>query len=266
MNGRLLLLNILLGAAVIGVGLKLNANYQADQAKRAAFLRRNASPADISAHAPAEGAKPLQAASYLQVAQQMLFSKDRNPNVIIEIEPVAAPPPPPPVPPFPAASGMMKFGSDVIVMLSDSGKQKGYRLGDSVGPFKLSAIKDEELTFEWNGQTFKKTLTELKKLTPATPLAEAKPGTVPVGAATSTPTSVTVIGVNGQPVTNNATPKDKYVDSIKPPSGPGVLAGYGRDRGCDPNDKSPGGTVQDGYRKMLIPTPLGNTCIWEPVR
>jgi len=260
MNGRLLLLNLLLAAGIIGVGLKLRANYQADQAKRAAFLRRNVSPADISAHAPAEGAKPVQAASYLQVAQQMLFSKDRNPNVIIEIEPVAAPPPPPPVPPFPAASGMMKLGSDVVVMLSDAGKQKGYRLGDSVGPFKLSAIKDEEFTFEWNGQQFKKTLTELKKLTPATPLADARASSVSAGAAPPVQ-----IGVNGQPVPVRSTPREEFDKINKPTSGPGIVTG-GADRGCDPNDKSPGGTIQDGYRKRLIPTPFGNSCIWEPVR
>jgi len=161
---------------------------------------------------------------------------------------------------------MMKLGSDVVVMLSSAGKQKGYRVGDSVGPFKFSAIKDEELTFEWNGQVFTKTLAELKKLTPAAPVAGEKAGNLPPGVVASTPTSITTIGAGGQEVVTNVTPIEKYREGLKLPSGPGVAGGSATERLCDPNDKSPNGTMQDGFRKRLIPSPMGNNCIWELVR
>jgi|GEM_PF-267131 len=268
MNGRLLFLNFALAAAVALAGWKLYDNYRADLAKREAFLRRPASAADVAAHTPAEAAKPVQPASFLQVAQQMLFAKDRNPNVVIEIEPAAAPPPPPPVPPFPAAYGMIGFGGDIVVLLADAGKQKGYRLGDSVGPFKLSGIKGEELTLEWNGQQFKKTITELKKLAPAATAtaaaasAEAKTGTA-VTSASLSPAEASARNIQAQ-----VTPK-AYEEELKKGSSaglPGGASGFGPNRSCDPADPSPDGTIQGGYRKRIAPTPFGNTCIWEPVR
>jgi hypothetical protein len=263
MHGRLLFLNLALAVGVGTAGWKLYANYRADQAKREAFLRRTASAAPVAAHTPSDPGRPLQAASYLPVAQQMVFSKDRNPDVINEIAPAAAPPPPPPVPPFPAAYGMIGLAGDVVVLLGDAGKQKGYRLGDTVGPFKLSAIKGEELTLEWNGQEFKKTLTELKKLGVAAS-ATAQATSTPVSSG-ATPAAVAT-RADGQPMLTRITPKEVYEKELKTGSGPGFAAGAGPDRACDPNDNSPAGTVQGGYRKRVTPSPFGSICIWEPVR
>jgi hypothetical protein len=263
MSGRLLFLNLMLAAGVLLAGWKLYANYQDDRAQREAFLRRPVNPAGVAAHTPSEAAKPLQASGFLQVAQQMLFAKDRNPNVIIEIEPPKAPPPPPPVPPFPAAYGILSFGGDVVVLLSDAGKQKGYRLGDSVGPFKLSALKGEELTFEWNGQEFKKTLTELKKLAATAPVATATAGNTQSGPAVGV---VSVAQAEATARTVNQQARDEaYKQELARVSGPNASGGMG-DRVCDPADTSPAGTIQNGYRKRLIPTPFGSNCIWEPVR
>jgi hypothetical protein len=266
MSGRLLFLNLMLAAGVMLAGWKLYANYQADRAQREAFLRRPVNPADVAAHTPSEAAKPVQPASFLQVAQQMLFSKDRNPNVIIEIEPPKVPPPPPPIPAFPAAYGILSFGGDVVVLLSDAGKQKGYRLGDSVGPFKLSAIKGEDLTFEWNGQVFKKTLTELKKLaaTAPPPSTSASASNGSTGASVSS-ASLSPAEAAAKVVSQQVT-QEAYKNELSRVAGPAASGPAGADRVCDPSDTSPAGTIQAGYRKRLIQTPFGNNCIWEPVR
>jgi hypothetical protein len=34
---------------------------------------------------------------------------------------------------------------------------------------------------------------------------------------------------------------------------------------CLPNDSTLFGTVQNGLRKVKIPTPFADACVWEPV-
>ena len=36
-------------------------------------------------------------------------------------------------------------------------------------------------------------------------------------------------------------------------------------RACKPGDNSPAGTVVDGYKKTVIPSPFGSMCRWEAV-
>jgi hypothetical protein len=34
-------------------------------------------------------------------------------------------------------------------------------------------------------------------------------------------------------------------------------------KACQPGDSSPAGTVADGMRKVIMPTPFGSKCYWE---
>jgi len=40
----------------------------------------------------------------------------------------------------------------------------------------------------------------------------------------------------------------------------------GENKGCQPGDNSPPGTVADGYKKVRVNSPFGSTCYWEPVK
>ena len=50
----------------------------------------------------------------------------------------------------------------------------------------------------------------------------------------------------------------------KSTTGPGIETGGGH-RTCAPDEKSPDGTVDRGFRKVIAKTPFGESCRWEPV-
>ena len=57
----------------------------------------------------------------------MLFTRDRNPNVVIEVAP------PKPMPPLPSAFGFMNFGGpSVILTEKPGGPQRAYRPGEQI--------------------------------------------------------------------------------------------------------------------------------------
>jgi mannose-6-phosphate isomerase-like protein (cupin superfamily) len=49
----------------------------------------------------------------------------------------------------------------------------------------------------------------------------------------------------------------------KPRLGVDMGSGF---RSCVPGDDSPNGTIVDGYRKNLFPSPFGNSCAWEKIK
>src|SRR6266446_2863422 len=137
MNRKILALNLALLALLGTLGWMLRAHWRETRARELATLSKAARKIEVlppPSPAPPEVAVP---ANYLEVAQETLFSKDRNPNVIVE---VAAPPPPPevPTPPRPFYYGQMGLGPQPVALLSvEKGGQKGFHVGDDVGPFKL---------------------------------------------------------------------------------------------------------------------------------
>ena len=50
----------------------------------------------------------------------------------------------------------------------------------------------------------------------------------------------------------------------KSTTGPGIETGGGH-RTCAPDEKSPDGTVDRGFRKVIAKTPFGESCRWEPL-
>src|SRR5579862_1449021 len=136
MNRKILALNLALLALLGTLGWMLRVHWRETRAQELATLakaaRRNAQlppPAPL----PPEAVVP---ANYLEVAQKTLFSKDRNPNVIIEPPP---PPPPPkpeePPPPRPEYYGQMAIAEPVAFLSTEKGGQKGFHAGDKVGLF-----------------------------------------------------------------------------------------------------------------------------------
>jgi len=242
LNRKLRLLDLGLLAVLALLGVQLRHERIRAQAREQALLHTGAKPNAVGAVAPLPKVEPLTATSYADVAAKNLFSKDRNPNVILD--PVI-PPPEKPAPPFPVARGVMLWGGvPPTVVLSDKagGPQKGYHPGEKIGEWKIASIDNSYVIFEWNGKQFKKRIDELLDRTPLT-MAEA-PAPAAGPAASPKP---------GQSLSANGT------------AGPGIDTGTGL-KGCVPGDKTPSGAVVDGYKKVVNQTPFGASCQWEQVK
>jgi hypothetical protein len=171
--------------------------------------------------------------------QRFLFSRDRNPNVIVKVEPK----PEPPMPPLPGLFGLMMFGDPTLLLSEKPGApQRLYHKGDDVGPFKLIAFNDKTVTLEWNGKTIEKPLEDL-----ANQAAAAAPVPAPAqatAAATPQPPKAELVqaaGVQGQP-------GSALSETV---------------RACAAGDSSPNGTLSsDGFRKTVHDSPFGAMCTW----
>jgi hypothetical protein len=206
------------------------------------MLKQKPAPVPAPAIAPIPPVPPAPIASYADVAQKLLTSKDRNPNVFVE-------PPPAPVvkvmPPLPFACGVMDFGGGPTVMMAEKsgGVQHGYRIGEKIGPFKLLGVNRTDILFDWDGKPVQKKLTDLVDKN-ANAAAEKAASEVPKAAAAA------------------------VVAAAPPPPGeprPGKSMG-GEAKACQPGDNSPPGTVADGFKKVVTASPFGQACRWEPAK
>jgi hypothetical protein len=136
-------------------------------------------------------------------------------------------------------------GPKVVLAQTRESGQRSYQAGQQVGEFKLVAIEQSGLIFEWEGKRIPATYAEIRDTKPPvqtqttasqTTSAQApKPATAAVSIGTTTTT------------------------------GPG--ADYGGDvRPCVAGDASPAGTVSGGYKKVLANSPFGKSCFWEKVK
>jgi hypothetical protein len=250
MTRKLVLLNLTLITLVSAAAWQLRENWRSARSRDQAFAatKTKAEPAPIVPAAPPPAA--VQAAAYFEVAQNMLFSKDRNPNVVVE------PPAPKPVPPFPQAHGYMDLGAGPTIIMSErsGGPQKSYRQGDKVGSFQIAKLNRSEVVLSWEDKEFVKTMDDLKPK--QTQQAEAAPPP-PTGPTPQRP------GEYHPPTTDVKV--EQIRKSMQTEGLPGLEIGASA-RGCVPGDQSPSGTVMGGYRKVVTPTPFGGSCRWEPVR
>ncbi len=242
MKKKLLLLNLVLLALVAGAVWKLRERWLEGQAWERKVMRAQAKVEPQPPLAVARPPQPVAAATYGEVAQNLLFARDRNPNVVIE---ESAPKPPPPLP---VAHGVMDFGDGPVIMLTPrSGEPaQGFMAGDAVGDYKLVALNYEEIVLEWEGQQLKRKISELIARAPVVEKAPERRG-----AATTTQTV--------------AAASQQTTVSAQQQTGPGVTMG-GDFRACIPGDPTPVGTVIEGYRKIESNTPFGKACRWELVR
>jgi hypothetical protein len=240
----MVLLNILLVAIAAWLVWMVRENWIHESAKESQFLRQSAKEAKTTP-APATPVAPkTSAGDYLDVAQKTLFSKDRNPNVVVEPPPPPpAAPPPKPVPPLPVYYGQMNLVEPLIVLSTERSEQKSYRKGDTVGNFKLLAFDRDTITLEFDDKELKHDLTELA------PKAGA-PAPQPVVVAAAPAAPAVALGASTAKGADN------------PSIGVDMGAGY---HGCVAGDNSPSGTVVNGYVKRITTGLMGQSCHWEPV-
>jgi hypothetical protein len=240
LNRKLRLLDLGLIAVLALLGYELRQErFRADAREQA--LRHASAKTPAGSLAPMPKIDPLTATSYADVAAKNLFSRDRNPNVILD--PVI-PPPEKPVPPFPVARGVMLWGGvPPTIVLSDKagGQQKGYHPGEKIGEWKVVSIDNSYVIFEWNNKQFKKRIDDLLDRTPIV-MAEA-PAQAAAGPAAAKPI---------QSLSANASVQG---------------ADMGADmKACVAGDNTPAGTVVNGMKKVAGETPFGSACRWEKVK
>jgi hypothetical protein len=249
------LLNIVLLVALILLGHTLRQHWQEAKAHEASVLQRRTPSAPPPPNSPQPMVRRLEPNSYVDVAQKVLFAKDRNPDVIPPPPPPK--PAPPPVPPFPVAHGVMIWGDiPPTIILSTRGSkddQRAYRAGDKVGEFQIASIDDRQIVLTWNGQTFAKDISELeaRETVAQAPNEKHSRATAPQPAP-------------GAPVVDQ-------VQNMNQESGPASqrnISQDGRTKTCDQNDPAPVGSVVDGFRKVAVVNPLApnaHFCTWQSV-
>jgi hypothetical protein len=242
MKRNLLSLNLALLCLVAFAVWKVQTEWTAQKLREDAVKNKSVpAPPLTVAPIPAPPA-PVVAASYSDIANKMLFNKDRNPNVVVEV--VEAPKPP--MPPLPVLHGVMGLPSGMLALLSTDAKTpgKGVAVGEKMGPFELAALTRDEISFKWEDKTVTKSVSEMiyRGLEATAQQAPPAPGTGSSPSAGNAPAST---------------------GAAKPSA---AVIGMEEIKTCDPGETSPNGTVSDGYKKVLMPTPFGNSCHWEIVK
>jgi hypothetical protein len=234
---KLLVLNLGLVVFLAYAGFALRQAWLAEKTREAAELSKPVKPAAPPPFTPLAVAPAVTPAGYAKIAEETLFDRSRNPNVVVDVPP---PPPPKPMPPLPLYHGQMNIGTGPMASLSEKPNSAGVFLhpGETIGQFKLVDVNSNEITLEWEGKTIRKNVDELLDR-----------------------------GATQQPVAQAARteqPAAPAPAAVKTPTGPGADTGAGFKR-CEPSDSTPAGTVVDGYRKVVNPTPFGEACRWDPV-
>ncbi|MBC7925964.1 MAG: hypothetical protein H7039_09945 [Bryobacteraceae bacterium] len=238
MRKNLWLLDLTLLGLIAMTGSMLRDRWAQAEVREQALMRQIIAPVPAPVLPPLTGVSPVTAAAYVEVAQQFVFSRDRNPNVILD--PPPPPPPPKPMPDLPLAHGVLDVGTGPTIILSEKpgAPHHGYRPGQTIGAFKLVALTGPDVTFEWEGKQIKRKLDQITDRSSMKTTAPAPGGAAQPAAS--------------KPLTAQAPVK----------AGPGIELGE-RSRACVSGDTTPAGTVQDGFKKVVTRSPFGEVCRWE---
>jgi hypothetical protein len=235
---KLIVLDLVLLAVLCVLGMRLRDTWLEAEKREVVVLHKTVKTVPPPLLSPLPQVQPATAAAYVQVAQKMLFSKDRNPVVVIEVAP------PKPMPALPVVHGVIDIGDGATAIMSakKGDAHRGFHAGEKVGDFKLVAVNTQEIALEWEGKTIRKRVEDL--------IDRSAPEPGPAAG-----------------VARPATPSAPAPAQVSAPvrSAPGVDTGAGL-RACVPGDNSPAGSIVDGYKKMVIKTPFGEICRWEAAK
>ena len=246
MNRKLWLLNLVLIAAIAAGVWRVRNEARDFQARKAGVLRTKVPVPAPPQAPPAAPSQAVAATSYLEIAQKMLWAKDRNSQVIVE--PPKPPEPPKPLPALPSVHGVMNLGDGPIVMMSDKpgSRHRGIHPGEKIGEFKLVSVDADELVLAWENRTVTKKLQDL----------------IDRGQDSGTG------GTGGQGASSVGFAPGYGPPPPPPPPAPpepGVKLTENTSS-CNPGDPSPAGTIVNGMRKVVMQTPFGPACRWEAVK
>jgi hypothetical protein len=248
-NRKVLLLNLALLALIGLLVWQLRVRRQAAGAHERAVLLKDGQGRTLLAPPSPALVPPVAPAEYIDSVQKMLFSKDRNPNVVVEPPPPPKPAPaPPPMPALPRYYGQIHFGDPAVFLSSATANdQRAYGVGEKIGEFTVLAFDMDSITFEWDGKPVVKQLADLKP-------KEAQQPAQAAAAAPPPAQSNSVVAIGGEPSANSA------------PPAVGNDMGGGFHACTNPDDGSPSGTIVGGYRKVINQGLMGKSCFWEQVK
>jgi len=241
MKVKLIALNAGLALSLGLIAWQARVKWDDAQAQRRASLNvpiKRVVPPPVT---PVQKPPAVEAARYANVAAKNLFSKDRNPTVVVEAPKVEAPKP---MPPLPVVYGVITLPSGTKAIMSEKSGAAGksVKTGDSIGEFKILAMDARKVTFEWDGKTLDRNIDDL-------------------------------VDHSGEAAAGGGAANGPAVPPPAPavPAGPPTSAALGPDSGtaeaptkaCVRGDTSPVGTVVDGYRKTGADSPFGIMgCKW----
>jgi hypothetical protein len=199
---------------VIGLGAILwqgRAMWSDAQAKRQSTLNVRTTPVPAPPLTPAPKPGGAAAINYADVATKDLFSKDRNPTVVIE--------PPAPVvekkmPPLPVVYGILGLPSGTKALMSERPGEpsRSVRTGDSIGDFKIASLDPQTVVFNWEDKQISKKIDDLidrsAATTPAAAAAPAQPAAAapPPPPRTNTPPPAAAPGATTDPISGPVFP------------------------------------------------------------
>jgi len=284
------LLNLALLALAGALVWTLRTNWIQAKARERAVLQRKVAAKAVLPPPALPGVKAVAPAEYIDVAGKMLFSKDRNPTVVVE---PPKPAPEPVMPALPNYHGQMAIGEPVILLsASATAVQRSYHAGDQIGDFKLVSFDEDRVVFEWKGKNVERKPDQLRPketvaqagvqsgaqaaapapasvATPVRPVASLDhPAPVaPAASVSNASASVTPPPAKGVTSLSNTTNGDKSASpgdtSGDSTFGPLLPSG---DRACLPSDNSPAGTVHSGFIKVQSMGIFGASCSWTEVK
>ena len=252
MSRRLFYFNAILMLGIIAAAMELRSRW-IEARNREEMMRLGAlQPLRATLKPPIPGSKPVSALEYTLVSAQMLFSRDRNPTIIID-------PPPPPVekkwPALPKSYGLMFLGEKPRILLgAGPGNQKSYVAGEKIGEIEIVKFDNRTITFAWNDKTVEKRLEDLVDNNPMGSSSPSGSATV-VGGAQGVAAAKPAVGTLTTLGAGGTSAADVRI---------GQETGLQGTKSCAPGDNSPAGTVLNGMKKVIVAGMFGSSCYWEP--
>jgi hypothetical protein len=247
---RIVLVNLLLVAAIAAAVWQGYARWREAQTVRKSALETQVPKVTPPPPAPSTHPDAPPAAKYVDVATNNLFSKDRNPTVVIEPPKLEKPKE---MPKLPVVYGVLGLPSGIKALMAEKAGAASVSVhsGDSIGEFKIEALDSQNVTFTWEDKEIHKKIEDLMDRSTQAVAAGpsgAGPAAQPNSPAQSNP------------------PPPPVSSSGAPQMGIEVGVPGHSERVCVPGDNSAAGTVVDGYKKVLTPMPFGVNCRWLPVQ
>ena len=249
MKPRFIVLNVALVLALGAIVWQARNQWNLAQANRRSHLNARVTPLPAPALAPAPKPDAAPAIKYADVATKDLFSKDRNPTVVIEPPKVVEPKK---MPPLPVVYGVLGLSSGTKAIMSEKRGDAGKSVsaGDMIGEFRIASLDAQTVTFDWDGKQFSRKIEELiDRSGPAATGGEASAGAQ----------------AGGQTGAQSSAAAQQAKAAIV--AGPGKEVPGQTSRPCVPGDNSLPGTVVGGYKKTGVRSPFGIMgCSWVPAQ